>query len=177
MLPPVSQVPLRTALLIPVPEAEPAVGRWRQIFDPSAQNGVPHHITLIFPFLSSDHCDTRVLGELRNIFSRAPEFDYELAQIGDFPGVVYLAPQPEEPFIALIRTLADRFPGAPPYGGSFPTIIPHLTIAHSDDGAQMARVRADVRRFLPIPCHAREVHLMLETIGGQWQLSEQFELG
>jgi 2'-5' RNA ligase len=177
MLPPVSQVPLRTALLIPVPEAEPAVGRWRQLFDPSAQNGVPPHITLIFPYLSSDRCDTRVLGALRNIFRRALEFDYELAEIGEFPGVVFLVPQPDEPFIALIQTLADRFPDAPPYGGSFPTIIPHLTIAHSDDAAEMAKVKADVSRFLPIRCHAHEVHLMRETIDGQWHLSEQFELG
>ena len=177
MLPPVFQEPLRTALLIPVPEAEPAVGRWRQLFDPSAQSGVPPHITLIFPYLSSDRCDTRVLGVLRNIFSRTPELDYELAEIGEFPGVVFLAPQPDEPFIALIETLAARFPEAPPYGGSFPTIIPHLTIAHSDDAAEMARARADVGRFLPIRCHAHEVHLMREMTDGQWQLSERFLLG
>jgi 2'-5' RNA ligase len=177
MLPAVSQVHLRTALLIPVPEAEPAVGRWRQLFDPSAQSGVPPHITLIFPYLSSDRCDTRVLGMLREMFRRVPEFDYALSEFGEFPGVVFLKPRPNEPFIALIKSLADRFPEAPPYGGSFPTIIPHLTIAHSDDATEMAKLSADVSCSLPIRCHAHEVHLMREMIDGQWHLSERFGLG
>jgi len=177
MLPRVSKVPLGTALLIPVPEAESAVGRWRQLFDPSALTGVPPHITLIFPYLPSDRCDTRVLGVLREMFRRVPEFDYGLSEFGEFPGVVFLKPRPNDPFIALIQSLADRFPEAPPYGGSFPTIIPHLTIAHSDNATEMAELRADVSRSLPISCHAHEVHLMRETIDGQWQLSERFELG
>jgi hypothetical protein len=132
---------------------------------------------LIFPYLASDRCDTRVLGELREIFGSAPGFDYQLDEIREFPGVVFLAPRPDEPFIALIRTLADRFPDAPPYGGSFPTIIPHLTIAHSCDAAITARIRSDVARWLPIRSRAQEVHLMRETADGQWLLSERFTLG
>jgi hypothetical protein len=106
-----------------------------------------------------------------------PAFDYELDEIREFPGVVFLAPRPDEPFVALIRTLAEQFPEAPPYGGSFPTIIPHLTIAHTFDATIAASIRADIVPCLPIRSRVQEVHLMRETIDGQWLLSERFALG
>ena len=43
-------MPRRTALIVEVPEAEPAVGALRLEHDRSAARGVPAHITILFPF-------------------------------------------------------------------------------------------------------------------------------
>jgi hypothetical protein len=40
-----------TALLLPVPAAEPAVSRHRARFDVAARDGVPAHVTVLYPFL------------------------------------------------------------------------------------------------------------------------------
>jgi len=41
----------QTAIIVPVPEAESAMSRWREKFDDSARAGVPAHVTVIAPFL------------------------------------------------------------------------------------------------------------------------------
>jgi hypothetical protein len=42
----------QTAVIVEIPEALPAVGRWRARFDTSAAVGVPPHVTVVFPFLA-----------------------------------------------------------------------------------------------------------------------------
>jgi len=44
----------QSAVLIPVPEAESIVGRWRHEYDPVAAAGGPAHITLVVPWLPPD---------------------------------------------------------------------------------------------------------------------------
>jgi hypothetical protein len=46
--------------------------------------------------------------------------------------LAYLAPKPSAPFVALTEALVAEFPKFPPFAGEFPTIIPHLTVAHGN---------------------------------------------
>lgn len=43
--------PSESCLLVPVPEAELAVGRLRRRLDQSAAWGVPAHVTILYPFV------------------------------------------------------------------------------------------------------------------------------
>src|SRR5260370_22115721 len=43
-----------SAILVPVPEAEPVVGRLRDRLDRAALWGVPAHVTVLFPFATPD---------------------------------------------------------------------------------------------------------------------------
>lgn len=52
----------QTGLIVRIPEAEPAVRRWRDRFDPSAEAGVPAHVTVLFPFRSNSWCTTARSG-------------------------------------------------------------------------------------------------------------------
>ena len=52
-------------------------------------------------------------------------------EVGRFPTVVYLAPEPSEPFDRLTEAIDARFPDFPPYAGAFDGVIPHLTITES----------------------------------------------
>src|SRR3982074_8321 len=88
-----------TALVVLVPEAEASVKPFRDRYDPSAAAGMPAHITLLHPFKSPDEIDGIVLDELRHCFTRFAPISFSLSLIRRFPvEVLYLAPEPDEPF-------------------------------------------------------------------------------
>jgi len=121
----------RTALIVPVAEAEDAVGALRLRLDPSAALGVPAHVTILVPFAPLDEVDEDALIDLLKAH-RA--FDFTLDRVEWFDdGVVYLSPEPAGPFAELTHAVAARWPDYPPYEGAFDEVVPHLTVAWSDD--------------------------------------------
>ena len=170
----------RSGLVVPVPEAEDLVGSWRMENDPSAPNGAPAHVTLLFPFRPADRVDDTV-GDVRTVLRSVRRQPFQLTHIGVFPGVVWLAPEPAELFRDLTRRLVDRFPECQPYDGAFRQIVPHLTaIDHtgrdrSPGGVRDAFVaRADAS--LPIESELREVILLVEGDDGRWSTHTTFPL-
>lgn len=162
-----------SALLMPVPEAERAVDSWRRRQDPARAAGVPAHITILYPFLDPDALTEDVLGELRSLFAAVEPFEFALVSVGDFPGVVYLRPDPDEPFVRLTAAVATLWPDLPPYGGAFERTVPHLTVAH--DAATPDAVTASLAASLPLSARGREVWLMVSK-GGRWKRKYRFPL-
>lgn len=172
---------LRTALIVPVPGAASAVDGWRErtcADRPSA--GVPPHVTLLFPFVPAAEIDDRLVDDLRALFAGHDPFSFELRAPRRFPGALYLAPEPAEPFLALIHAAARRFPDFPPYAGEIPlaSIVPHVTVAHGESEL-LDEAEAGVRPSLPIPAFAREVVLLeeLEPDRGRWRARTPLPLG
>jgi 2'-5' RNA ligase len=171
----------QTALVIPVPEAESLVSAWRNQFDPAAAVGTPAHITILFPFLAEAHANPAVLAELGAILARHPAFDLRLTECRRFPGVLYLAPEPDVPFRALTADVAARWPEAPPYGGQFAEVIPHLTVAgplravDEQEPRILGRIEADLTPRLPIKAHAAAV-VLLAYDGQCWRQTASFPL-
>lgn len=170
----------RTGLVVPVPEAEDLVASWRLEHDPSAANGAPAHVTLLFPFRPLDKVEPAI-DELRTFFGSVPRQPFRLVHIGVFPGVVWLAPDPVSVFIDLTEQLVGSFPDCPPYGGAFRQVVPHLTVIdHSgrDRSAADAReafvARADAA--LPIDAELTEVILLAEDDDGRWSTHTTFPL-
>lgn len=167
-----------SAFIVRVPEVESHVARLRERFDPAARLGVPAHVTLLFPFLSPDRISATVVEAALGIASAARAFPFRLATLQRFPGVLYLAPEPAAPFVALTRALVRRFPEFPPYGGQFPTIVPHLTVAHAND-AEREAAESELLASLPAPdgvsasCH--EITL-IENSSGRWRPMHVFPL-
>jgi hypothetical protein len=61
-------------------------------------------------------------------------FPATFATVGRFPGeVVWLRPDPSDPFSALIAAFVDALSDSPPDGGTVPDPIPHLTVGDSVD--------------------------------------------
>ena len=163
----------QTALVLPVPDADPVVGRWRERFDPSAACGMPAHITILFPFLSIERIGSAVLAELRLLFTEAQAVRVRFAALGSFPSVLYLKPEPAAPLLALTESVVGRWPEAPPYEGAFPEVVPHLTVATGL--ADHAEIRVEVENDLPLDTVLTEASL-LAFAAGRWSPVETFPL-
>ena len=159
---------MRTALVIAVPEAEPHVGALRARYDASDVNGIPAHVTLLFPFGDRD-------DGLEELFSRAEPFDFALTRVERWPTVLWLAPEPAERFAALTRALVERYPEYPPYEGAHDTVIPHLSVAHRTQAPP--EVDGTLRRALPIASRATHVVQLEEHADDRWRERGRFRLG
>ena len=147
-----------TALLLPVPAAEPAVGQHRARLDEAARDGVPAHITVLYPFLPPAKISERLLARLRDLFAGFGAFEFTLDRVGWFgENVVWLGPFDPAPFSALTTLAFTAFPSCPPYGGRHPEVIPHLTVGHAGGRQALAAAAGSVRPCLPIEAAATEV--------------------
>lgn len=173
--------PIESALVVLVPEAEPLVKPFRDRYDPSAAVGVPAHITLLYPFKPPDEVSDVVLDKLRHGLGGFRSVRYSLGSIRRFPGeVLYLAPEPEEPFRQLTLAIWGWYPETPPYGGKWPDIVPHLSVAMPGDEQKLDLIAAEFAEAsngsLPIGATAAEVALM-DNSSGRWLVRTCFSLG
>jgi 2'-5' RNA ligase len=159
-------MPRRTALIIEVPEVEPAVGALRLAHDTSAARGVPAHVTILFPFADPEAVDEARLAEL---FARFPPFDFVLDGVERFDdGITWLRPEPALRFADLTAAVWQQWPEHPPYGGAHDEVIPHLTVSETP---------IDVSVALPIAARATEVTLIEEhEEDGRWATRRRFPL-
>lgn len=166
-----------SAFAVHVPEAEACVGDLRARYDPSCALGVPAHVTTLYPFMEPSAIDDTVREQVRVVLSAFRPFTYQLRSIRRFPGVLYLAPEPDLPFKTMTLALAARFPAFPPYGGLYPDVLPHLTVAQAADADLDAAERELRARLPPEGLFARcaEVALM-ENSSGLWRPMRSFPL-
>ena len=170
-----------SALVVLVPESEAVVRPFRDGYDPSAAEGVPAHITLLYPFKSPDEIDDITLGKLRDYFLCLEPIQFSLGTIRRLPKeVLYLAPEPDEPFRQLTLSIWNLFPETPPYGGKWPDIVPHLTVAQLANEQQFTAIADEFAKAsqdkLPIRANATEVTLM-DNRSGRWRVRATFSLG
>lgn len=159
---------MRSAVLVTVPEAEPVVGEWRRRYTLDAPAGIPAHVTILFPFVEPERLDA-VEARLAELIAAVPAFDLTFARTARLPELLYLEPEPAEPFVALTRAIEREWPDQPPYGGAYETIVPHLTVAESEDSALLDRIAAAVEPRLPIATRVREASVFVEGHAGRWR--------
>jgi 2'-5' RNA ligase len=163
-------------VVVTVPEAEPVVGAWRLRHTYDAPLGMPAHVTLLFPYVPA----ARVADaekRLAALVAAAAAFDVEFRRSARFPEVLYLAPEPPEPLLALARAIWAEWPEHPPYEGAHETVVPHLTVAESDDQALLESIAADVEPQLPLAAHVREASVFVEDERGRWHEHRRLPLG
>src|SRR5712691_3517915 len=150
-----------TALLLPVPAAEPAVGQHRARLDES------------------------LLASLGRLLADFGAFEFTLDRVDWFGGeVVWLGPSDPAPFTALTNLVFTAFRACPPYAGEYAEVIPHLTVGHGDQPQALRSAAESVRPWLPIQAAATEVILMAGprpgipgAPPGQWRTIATFPLG
>jgi hypothetical protein len=169
-----------TVIIVPVPEAEPAVDRLRRANTPDGAEGMPAHVTLIYPFIDDSELGAGRIGEVRAVLEEFSAFEFVLAEVRRFDNLpnesyVWLAPTPSWPFVEMVEELASIFPEHPPCGGAFATVIPHLTVAASTDEDLLDRVANQAADALPIKARA-ETACIMQRVGGLWRLGAEFGL-
>lgn len=161
-----------SAVVVPVPAAEPLVSAWRQRFDASAAQGMPAHITALYPFLPEERLTGEVVAELRGLCAAVPALDLTFARFARFPDVLYLDPAPADRLRQLTLAIARRWPEAPPYGGAYDEVVPHLTVAQGATAACVAAIEADVLPRLPLRTRLVEAWLYVFA-GARWRARER----
>jgi 2'-5' RNA ligase len=155
----------QTALIVVVPEADAYVRDIRLQHDSSAVLGVPAHITLLYPFAGSDEVDEQALGEL---LAGHTAFEFVLDRIERWnDGIVWLHPEPSQPFAELTAAIWRRWPDYPPYAGTIERVIPHLTVSE-----RPIQLELD----LPIRSRADTVSLIEQASDGTWSTRRLFPL-
>ncbi len=165
----------QSAILIPVHEADAVVAPFRLEHDPVATAGVPAHITLIVPWLPPVEIRPEDLDELDAVLRSTEAFDFLLSRVRWFGRrVLWLAPEPVQPFLHLVDLLSEHF-GTPPYEDEFDEVVPHLTVGHASDGAELGAVAEQLASRLPIRCRAEQVWVM-EGDGQTWSVRHKVSL-
>ena len=171
-----------STLAILVPEAEPLVRDYRARHDTSAREGMPAHVTIIWPFMHPDDLSDEILTRFETIMAQAEPIAFSLADIAQFNRqALFLRPQPDASIVALIKAVVEAFPDYPPYRGVYgPSVTPHLTVAQAKtpeefDGAE-TEFRTLTNARLPIAVDNAMVSLM-ERRGGLWRQKRIFQLG
>jgi 2'-5' RNA ligase len=162
-----------TALVALFPELEPLLGAWRRHYAGDGPRGMPPHVTLIFPFTDSAGADD-LLEPLGRVFGAFAPFEIALRQTARFLGLLYLRPEPAEPFVAITEALVNAFPDFPPYAGEFAEIIPHVTVAQGDDEV-LAAAEQELGAQLPVKSRVERAWLVEDAAGG-WRRHTAFPL-
>lgn len=169
-------------MILPVPGLEAVVARHRKDLDVAASWGVPAHVTVLYPFVRPGAVDRAVLDRLRAALAAVPAFHCTFALTGWFgEDVLWLRPDPDEPFRALTQAVWAAFPECPPYGGVHgDDIVPHLTVgeARRAGPARLRDAEASVLADLPRSVHVSHAWLIQGTDEPQsWRLVEELPLG
>jgi len=159
-----------------VPEAARAVDRWRLLHTYDGALGVPAHVTVLYPFVPPASLEADLTALVAELAASQAPFDVSFRRVARWPdGIVYLPPEPPEPFLALIAGACARWPEWPPYGGAHDEVVPHLTVV--DDEAVADEAARDVESSLPLAARIDELTLLAEGADGRWRVHAAFPLG
>jgi 2'-5' RNA ligase len=135
---------------------------------------LPPHITILYPFLPVHALDASAESAIAELLADFEPFRFSLTAVGRFPGVLYLAPSPPEPFLALTDAFVRRWPDFRPYRGAYDEVVPHLTVATGDERPGLA---ARLEGILPLDVNADELWLLAQGADYRWTMRRQFPLG
>jgi 2'-5' RNA ligase len=128
-------------------------------------NDLPPHVTVLYPAPDDVEAITQVLAPF-------DQFDVRFERVDRFPGTLWLAPEPAEPFVAMTEAMVARFPDWQPYGGVFKSVIPHLTVAQ----ASLEDVAVQLEPLLPMQSRVETVVLYRSGGGEHWHEIATFDL-
>ena len=170
---------VETGIIVPVPAFESFVQHHRKINDAVPPEGVPAHLTLLYPFLPPAGCE-RAREEVAEFFASIEPFEFELDKVGWFDQrVVFLAPSDPGPFVTITEKLVARWTQCIPYGGRHGgTHVPHLTLGIEGTPEEMAGLAEAAEELLPMQCLADQAWLMIgHPRPASWQIAERYMFG
>lgn len=171
--------PQESAVIVPIPQAEPVVGVHRAEMDQSAAWGVPAHVTVLYPFVEPARIEAAVLERLAAAVRTVPAFAARFERLDWFGDeVLWVAPEPAESFRALTSAVHAAFPEHVPYGGEHDEVVPHLTVAHQRPHEDLRAAAAQVAQGLPFASRVSAARLIAGApVAGSWRTVAELPLG
>jgi 2'-5' RNA ligase len=171
--------PTESAVLVLVPEVEGVVASHRANLDAAARLGVPAHVTVLYPFVPPERIDELVIAKLAEAIGSVAAFDVTFAGTRWFErSVLWLGPEPDEPFRALTAAAQRAFPGYLPYGGAHPDVVPHLTIGQDQQAEALEAAARAIEPRLPVSATVRYAVLMEGSLQPHtWRVVADLPLG
>ena len=167
-----------SGLAVPV-RVPPGLARLRRRWDRAARAGAGSHVTVLYPFLPTAELNGDIRQGLAAIARTVEPFDVVFRRVRRFDdGVVWIEPEPAEPFRRLTASVTAAWPGHPPYGGLFDDVISHLTVVEAgDDAPPLTTIEADAARHLPFTARADRLELWRQDAAGRWRPQWRIPLG
>ena len=166
-------------MLVLVPEAERVVASYRADLDAAAGLGVPAHVTVLYPFVPPEGVDDAVISELAGAIRTVAAFGVTFSRLRWFErSVLWLAPEPAGPFLALTAAVQRAFPGYKPYGGAHPDVVPHLTIGQDQPDRLLESASRAIEPGLPFIASVSMAVLMQGSLNPKsWRVVAELPLG
>src|SRR3954453_20997311 len=121
-------------------------------------NDLPPHVTVLIPCPGEIPAITEVLAPF-------DQFDVTFTRLDRFPGTLWLAPEPSEPFVAMTEALVARWPECLPYGGVFSRVTPHLTVAQRE----LEDATEALAPLLPLQSRVESILLLEQVQDDHWR--------
>src|SRR3954453_8906234 len=137
--------------------AEEAVGEHRRPLGRPAPWGGPPHVPVLYPFVEPALAhQPETLAAIGEAIRIVRAFDCSFAQTSWFDqDVLWLAPDPAQPFRELTTGVFQAFPDYPPYAGAYDDSVPHLTVGERRLADLAALTEAEHKVSVHLPCCAR----------------------
>jgi len=171
--------PTESAVLVLVPAAEVVVASHRAGLDDAAALGVPAHVTVLYPFVPPERTDDAVISALGAAVRSVTAFDVTFRRLRWFDrSVLWLAPEPAEPFAALTAAVRGAFPGYLPYGGAHADLVHHLTVGQGKPAGTMESAARAIEPRLPVTARVNAAVLMHGSLEpDSWRVVADLPLG
>jgi 2'-5' RNA ligase len=171
--------PTESAVLVLVPEAESVVASHRAALDGAAAMGVPAHVTVLYPFVPPERTDDAVIAALAGAVRSVSAFDLAFRRLRWFDrSVLWLAPEPPEPFMALTAAVHRAFPDYVPYSGVHADVAPHLTVGQGQPADALESAARAIKPSLPVTARVSTAVLMHGSLQpDSWRVVAELPLG
>jgi hypothetical protein len=164
-----------TGIAVPF-SVPPGIAALRRRWDRAAALGARPHVTVLYPFLPAVELRTADRAVLARIAADVPSFEVRFRTVRQFDGVVWIEPEPSDPFRTLTDAVVARWPDWPPYRGQFDVVIPHLTVAESAT-APLEAVAEAAMAHVPFTRTATALELWRQDDHGRWHPHWRLRLG
>jgi 2'-5' RNA ligase len=143
-----------------------------------AADGVPAHLTLLYPFVQPERLDGDVRARLGGVARDHPRFEYRLREAALWPDTVYVRVEPEAPFVHLQRALQAAFPEFPIYGPDWNLeFVPHVSIAEGHASGLASATADPAWGALPEVRQATRIDVIARGANGRWRTLWRIPLG
>jgi len=170
---------------VPALPVETLLGKYRHRLDPSAAQGVPAHVTVMYPFVPRDDWKSQsVEFRLDGVLKKTQCFSFWFRNIAEKDGLLYFPPDPSDGFRELTAAVGSEF-DLVPYGGKYGDPMPHCTVSYgqwwqNESPTDQADVKTALKGGLPIECRAKEAWVMQRDVLDnkvQWTIWKRLNLG